>query len=88
MCCVKVNKAIALFKSVGPHASYCLLIFTTTQHCTSSPTKLIIDDRICIKRPAKFESMESTDLESHTQQFDKLTKISMQLFSPTKANTI
>ena len=66
MCCVKVNKAIGLFKSVGPHASYCLFIFTTTQHCTSSSTKLIIDDRICIKRPVKFGSMENTELESHT----------------------
>ena len=42
MCCVKVNKAIRLFKSVGPHASYCLLIFTTTQQCTSSSTKLSV----------------------------------------------
>ena len=66
MCCVKVNKVIGLFQSVGLHASYCLPILTTTQQCTSSSTKLIIDDRIRIKRPVKFGSMENTDLESHT----------------------
>lgn len=79
MCCVKVNKAIRLFKSVGPHASYCLVIFTTTQQCTSSSTKLSV-----LLNLNRWKILT----QKATQQFDKLTKISMQLFSPTKANTI